>query len=239
MMVTAQSVKNKLEGLISKANGVTGKNDGTVSAAVDALISGFGQGGADTLTARLDGSISGYTNSNLTTIPDYGFYGCTSLAQVSCPNLTAIGRYAFSGCTALTEFDFSNVNLPAGYGSVNAFENTGLTHVVLPKMATIPYNFFERCGNLNVVDCHAVTMLQMQAFRYCTSLTTLILRKTDGVAYTASNTFDNCGFGSDGKVCAVYVPQSLLEQYKVATNWSALLELGQIAFFAIEGSEYQ
>lgn len=43
-MATADSVKAKLAGLISKANGVTGRADATVTEAVDALIAGFGQG---------------------------------------------------------------------------------------------------------------------------------------------------------------------------------------------------
>lgn len=45
-MVTADSVKAKLQGLIGRANGVTGKADATLTQAVEALIAGFGQGSA-------------------------------------------------------------------------------------------------------------------------------------------------------------------------------------------------
>lgn len=49
-MATADGVKAKLQGVITKANRTTGRADGDVSAAVDSLISGFGQGGGITPT---------------------------------------------------------------------------------------------------------------------------------------------------------------------------------------------
>lgn len=49
-MVTSDSVKAKLQGLISRANGVTGNADATLTQAVEALIAGFGQGGSTVQT---------------------------------------------------------------------------------------------------------------------------------------------------------------------------------------------
>lgn len=43
-MATADSVKEKLQSLIAKANTVTGGSDATLSSAVDTLIAGYGQG---------------------------------------------------------------------------------------------------------------------------------------------------------------------------------------------------
>ena len=51
-MATAEGVKAKLEGLIGAANGATGRSDATLTAAVAALISGFGQGGASVQTGQ-------------------------------------------------------------------------------------------------------------------------------------------------------------------------------------------
>lgn len=48
-MATAEGVKNKLEGLINKANAATGQADGTLTQAVDTLIAGFGQGSGATV----------------------------------------------------------------------------------------------------------------------------------------------------------------------------------------------
>ena len=45
-MATADSVKNKIQGLINTANATTGKADTDLTSAVGALIAGFGQGGS-------------------------------------------------------------------------------------------------------------------------------------------------------------------------------------------------
>ena len=44
-MVTAESVKAKLQGLIATANATTGNADADLTTAVHALVAGFGQGG--------------------------------------------------------------------------------------------------------------------------------------------------------------------------------------------------
>lgn len=49
-MVTAESVKQKIQGLISNANNTTGNTDATLTNAVASLIAGFGTGGGEGLT---------------------------------------------------------------------------------------------------------------------------------------------------------------------------------------------
>lgn len=44
-MVTADSVKAKIQGLIATANETTGQSDTTIASAITSLISGFGSGG--------------------------------------------------------------------------------------------------------------------------------------------------------------------------------------------------
>ena len=46
-MVTAESVKAKLQGLVAMANAATGNDDTDLTTAVNALVAGFGQGGAN------------------------------------------------------------------------------------------------------------------------------------------------------------------------------------------------
>lgn len=48
-MVTAESVKQKIQGLISNANNTTGNTDATLTNAVASLIAGFGTGGGEGL----------------------------------------------------------------------------------------------------------------------------------------------------------------------------------------------
>ena len=53
------------------------------------------------------------------------------------------------------------------------------------------------------------------------------------------NAFNNTPFASGETGGTVYVPQALIEDYKIATNWSTLYEAGTCNFVAIEGSEYE
>ena len=53
-MVTADSVKAKLQELIDAANSATGNADADLTTAVNALVAGFGQGGGTTVPHVLD-----------------------------------------------------------------------------------------------------------------------------------------------------------------------------------------
>lgn len=60
-MATAESVKAKLRGLIDRANGVTGQTADNLTAAVEQLAAGYGQGGdakTYTITLTVSGSFS-------------------------------------------------------------------------------------------------------------------------------------------------------------------------------------
>lgn len=67
-MVTADSVKANLQSIIAKANSTTGRTDSNVDSVVDALISGFGQGGG------------GITPTGTKTITENGTHDVTEYA---------------------------------------------------------------------------------------------------------------------------------------------------------------
>ena len=64
-MATADSVKNKIQGLINTANATTGKADTDLTSAVGALIAGFGQGGG--------GGASGFYAAKVTPAKDTNY----------------------------------------------------------------------------------------------------------------------------------------------------------------------
>lgn len=76
-MATAESVKNKLQGLIDTANETTGGSDTDLTAAIATLIAGFGQGGGDSGGGGVQvyaGSVTATATTNNTRVDvDFGF----------------------------------------------------------------------------------------------------------------------------------------------------------------------
>lgn len=83
-MATAESVKAKLQNLITLANNTTGNTDATLTQAVNALIAGFGQGGGGDVTGLAydmgefsydEDKVIGYVTDpiphNLGAVPDF------------------------------------------------------------------------------------------------------------------------------------------------------------------------
>jgi hypothetical protein len=84
----------------------------------------------------------------ITSIGDYAFSGCTSLALTSLPSgITSIGNSAFSGCTSL-----ALTSLPAGITSIGSrtfYNCTSLTSLTFKGTpTTIASDTFYQCSNL-------------------------------------------------------------------------------------------
>ena len=153
-----------------------------------------------TLTELPDGvtSIGNYAFSNctslaLTSLPDgvtsignYAFYGCTSLALTSLPDgVTSIGNYAFYNCTSL-----ALTSLRDGVTSIgaSAFRNcTSLALTSLPDGVTsIGANAFYNCTSLTSITFKGTpTTILASAFLSCTNLTDIYVPWVEGVVANA------------------------------------------------------
>ena len=131
---------------------------------------------------------------NVTTISSYGFKGCTGLTSVSLPNVTTISSYGFQGCTGLTSVSFPNVTTISSYGFQGC---TGLTSVSFPKLNSISSNVFQGCTKLKTI------YIGTESDTVCKLLSTNAI---------PSNVTD------------IYVPESLVDSYKTATNWSSFAD---------------
>lgn len=195
-----------------------------VSVTVAVPVSG---GDVDKTASFLDGTITAYSNSELTEIREKAFYGCIKMTSVDLPNVTVLGADAFHTCKWLETIN-------------------------IPKLTAIPYQCFYYCFSLpdvlvfsackNIAG-YAISYAETKkldilgggqidsfAFYRASYFTTLILRNTETVTTLQAAP---SSIWSDYTAVTVYVPDALLESYKTATNWAkmagqikALSELG-------------
>ena len=157
---------------------------------------GYAAGKADEhkiTTSILDGTIEQYYNEDVTLIKAYSFWNCHNLKSISLPNATRIDGNVFRSC-----FKLESVNIP----SIKTIGDHGTP-------------VFYQCNILKKLDLHGCEWIARSGlFVECRAVKTLIFRG-DKVCVLSS--------GSIGRLpstCLIYVPDNLVEEYKVSTNWT-------------------
>ena len=134
-----------------------------------------------------------------TSISNNTFYACRSLTDVSFPACTSIGYYAFGFC----------YNLPT---------------VSFPVCTTIGSSAFAYCGSLTTASFPACTFIDNSAFANCTRLSSLYLTNSAVCTLSNSNAFSSTPYAGYSYYFSgtprIYVPASLVESYRTATNWT-------------------
>lgn len=148
-------------------------------------------------TSAEDGFVTGelteYRNDRVTYINSYAFATMHSLAMVSVPTVDMVGMAAFYACP-------------------------GLTTVDMPSARVIHTEAFYNCTALERLDLPSISTIFDEVFYRCSSLTTLILRRTSVSTLRHTNALASTPIASGEGY--IYVPDSLVDSYKAATNWS-------------------
>ena len=93
---------------------------------------------------------------------------------------------------------------------------TNLSSVSFPNAMVVDYYSFSNCTNLSSASFPKALCLQNDAFYGCSNLTTLYIGTgTTTVCTLGANVFQDCP-----NLANIYVPSSLVDKYKSATNWS-------------------
>ena len=156
-------------------------------------------------------------DGSVTSIGDYAFAYCTSLASVTIPDsVTSIGSYAFYNCTSLT-----SVTIPESVTSIGR------------------YAFSDCSGLTSITIGNGVTSIGSNAFSGCSGLTSITI--PDSVTSIGSNAFYDTAWYSSQSDGVVYAGK-VAYKYKgtMPSNTSVVLEEGTLgiadsAFYGYSG----
>ena len=133
-------------------------------------------------------------------IDSYAFYYCDSLTSITLPEgLTSIGSSAFSGCSNLQP-SITDQGVKYLGNEQNSYlvlwDGTAITsssYTVNPDCKIICYDAFSGCDVLTSITLpEGLTSIGEQAFRDCTSLTTIDLDQCTSLTSIGSSAFDGC-----------------------------------------------
>ncbi len=209
-------------GTYTAPDGVDGYSPITVN------VASSGGGDTDFEDSFVTRSLSGaYVNDRITSVGAFAFRGCAKVTSFSFPKAKSIGTNALYGCSNLV-----SVNLPLvtsiGDNALNACG--ALPSIVLPSLTKGGSYMFRYCYKLLTIDLPVITNIVSNMFGDCRRLTAVILRSETMCTLANTSAFYNCyhfhgttnsTYNPNGdKDGYIYVPSALIEEYKVATNWS-------------------
>ena len=110
-----------------------------------------------------------------------------------------------------------NIANSASFVYSSAFEYKNVQTVSLPNCLYVGYKGFCSCASLTTVNLPVCSSLHSAAFYSCTNLQTIYIGTALSTVATmeASNALSYCS-----ALQSIYVPASLVDAYKTATNWS-------------------
>lgn len=232
--------------LVSKSisqNGTYNPADDNADAYSQVVVNVSGGGGDGLPEDLIDGNVSSFefVNSTITSIRVSAFYrnsalsgvrmnalkiednvfnGCKKLQNAIFPNVEIIGSNAFYYCTSLANISFPNCEV---IGSQCFYGDSSLLTASLPKCSLIAQSAFQSCTALKEIYLTSCNSINNSAFNNCRSLESVYLL-TSEVCSLGTGVFFNSPYNASswiGKFGSIFVPQSLVSEYKSARNWSA------------------
>lgn len=161
-------------------------------------------------------------NLNTLVVPVGCFRYCTNLSNISLPECKIIGTYAFSSCTNLSNINLPNCLIiePGAFYDCSNLTNLSLT----TKLYYIGISAFYNCINLSKIQLNnGAGILSTNAFTGCTKLRNVTILSTTITTLQEPNVFQNTPISNStylGYFGSIYVPASLVNEYKIAMNWS-------------------
>ena len=136
------------------------------------------------------------------------------------PKLETVGPYSFYNAL-FKKYDFSSLKTIGEY-AFGGYDNYNFSsdNIFIGEKTTNPTTFGGTCfsnSQLETLICNNVSTFYTMAF-WKSKLSTLVIKGATVPQLTSTSVFDNTPI-ADG-TGSIYVPDALVEQYKVATNWA-------------------
>lgn len=147
------------------------------------------------------------------------FENCSSLKALDLPeSLKVLGYSAYFYESGIEELNLKNVE-QVGAGSVTVGMNS-LKRLIMPKVKETGNSFtIDGCINLEYFEAGELIKLHW-AYNPMPNLKTLIIRTPDQVCELVNNYLTT----DTHPLVNIYVPDNLVDQYKIATNWISVAD---------------
>ena len=162
------------------------------------LIVGTAEKGHD--KELVDGTISQFFNSEVSTIRSYAFTSNSSLTSISVPNIGSINQAAFSGCTKLSSVTTKKNVKVGSYAFANCTSLSSIAYVyderghmdnaTIQPQPNASYVFY-RCSNLTEISIYGGTW-GASAFDSCINLSRVYIDSINNVLSLGVCAFRSC-----------------------------------------------
>lgn len=176
--------------------------------------------------------ITEYTNDRIASVGIQAFMNASSLTMISLPNVKSAGLSSFNACTSLID-----VNLPLleTISTQTFYGCSSLEYLKLPKLKTIAVQGIRNCKKLTILDLWVCTNIANISLDSCSDLKCLIIRTSSRCALAATGALTGTPIANGTGY--VYVPRSLVDSYKTASNWSTYAEqIRALEDYTIDGT---
>lgn len=201
-----QDIKTAIE---NKGVDMTGVSFLGYANKIGEIVSGVGYTDRDVIEGRYQYNISNSASFVYSSAFEY-----KAVQTVDLPNCLYVGNRAFFYCTSLT-----TVNLPSCTALYDyAFRScNNLSYISLPNVTRVSGYCFGNCSALQTISLPKCSYLNRYAFWSCYNLNTIYMgiELSTVASMVSSNALLDCS-----ALQSIYVPASLVDAYKSATNWS-------------------
>ena len=143
------------------------------------------------------------------------FRGNQTIKTVNLPYATTVGNSAFQSCSSLIQVDLPMCSYIGSYAFYNC---SSLSQISLPVCSYIDDTAFGACSSLSQISLPVCSYIESYAFGACSSLNIITIGYSSVCSLGGSMTFNYTQITSS--TGSIYVPTSLVDSYKSATNWS-------------------